>query len=189
VECAIHSKLGGLNYLKYLLRHVQNLVLATTNHDLSAHTAPLSCNFHILRREQKLALFFWSFPCGRTTKNMYQHPERPIRVQLLRTEDNFGALALRGFGIELSLDEIAKELPTFNKRRAKLAGLGPRELHEFTDPEYPKAMHRIDFHEAELPVRAYDPVGRWAGDGAVVLEIGQLLSRKALRADMPFRVG
>jgi hypothetical protein len=167
---------------RWLIGNVRNVVLATVNEHDNAHTTVLGKNFRVHPTAAEppadpgLSLLFWSFPDTRHLQNIRRRPDQIVRVQLLRAEINFGALALHGIGYELSLDEIEAELPAFNAARATMEAMPQRQMEEFTDDDYPKGMCRVDFFgDAELPVRAIDPEGVWASDVAFTMPLGELL--------------
>jgi hypothetical protein len=181
---------------RFLLHSVRNVVLATVNEQGNAHTTVLSRNLwpdqEFCMEEwpeaptgRRLAMFFWSFRDTRHMQNIWNKPEQILRVQLLDAMQDIGALALHGSGSVLTLQETELELPTFNAERAKLESVPPRQLEEFADPDYPKAMVRIDFFEAEVPVRAYDPAGRWASDIALKSGFDALIGPGAAEPGQP----
>jgi hypothetical protein len=153
----------------WLLLNTRNIVLGTVGSDGNSHTTVLSKNFAMRSigsaQDPILSFLFWSFAATRHALNIKQNPEQLLRLQFLRTDADYGAVALHGFGSRLEYEDIRKVLPGFNDRRARMEALPPRDLSEFTGPDNPKAMYQILLSDtAELPVQASDAEGNWVHD-------------------------
>jgi hypothetical protein len=160
----------------WLLRTARNVVLGTVGPQGDPHTTVLGKNFDIMPPDAGGArMFFWSFPDTRHAQNIEGGSGR-VRIQLLDAGRNFGAVALSGIARRLQLPEIRQMLPGFNARRQDMEAMPPRVLEEFTHSYYPKAMYQVTLSSiAELPVRAMDPQGQWAGDIAYRVPLSELM--------------